>query len=291
MNDQNETRRCPGCGCEQKTKRGCYIGFTLPCEDTCPWWSLYTSFAGGMSVSAEYADTNWRKHWRPKAGDWIMNQAAGFAYKYDGSYPIDPACKYVRPAWPDEIKATKEAQAPKPEPGKLKLEVGKEYRIGWGEKVLITNRDSSDRFCFEGSNSFWYDVDGVSIINHPDSFDLKYNIMSEWKDSQQDQSSATAQSGEKKPEAAPLSVAPAVPALDSICTDPAMTAFIEDRRAALRKALNAPPAFELGRKTVLEIRLEKCPCCIHGQVAHHEAEMLHDCPECKGTGFQEKKSN
>lgn len=128
-----------------------------------------------------------------------MSKAVRVVYKYDDSFPVDTACEYTRPAWPDEIKAVQEAQAL-------------------------------------------------------------------------------------------LSAAPVVPALDSICADPAMAAFIEDRRAALRKALNAPPAFELGRKTEPEVRLELCPVCSNGEKYYCSHPFDH-CPECHGTGYQEVKAN
>lgn len=67
--------------------------------------------------------------------------------------------------------------------------------------------------------------------------------------------------------------------------DPAMAAFIEDRRAAMRKALNPPKPFELGT-IKLRCNVETCPCCKSSGVVRLPGLSWRDCPECNGSGWQ-----
>lgn len=292
MSEQIETRRCPGCGGEQEKVAGAWAGCYAGHIQDCPWWSSYKSFDGDVPASSAYADANWRTRWHPKAGDWITDTDARTVFKARCNHLFGTYPSPLRPAWPEEIKAAQEAQTPKPEPIKLKLEVGKTYRRGDGLMVRIAARDETEGYCFRSEDvhgRLWFNHHGESVLNKGRINNKAYNLVSEWQDQPQEQSSAAAQSGEKKPEAAPLSAAPVVPALDSVCADPAMAAFIEDRRAALRKALNAPPAFELGRKVQVEVRREACPACtgkpLHGK--YYNILSLEFCPECHGTGYQE----
>lgn len=94
---------------------------------------------------------------------------------------------------------------------------------------------------------------------------------------------AGTQASEKKPEVAAVTREPVVPAPSS--ADPAMAAFIEDRRAAMRKALHPPAAFELGVKERAKILSFRCPCCNpHGKILFDS--IGKNCPECNGSGLQ-----